>query len=274
MSTQLSRAAFTTQLDIFSNIERLIVQTAHSALFNNLTSDTFALAGLREKASRSSKRTDENRVVGSSGANTASVYFSLRQKAKKAGRRETKTGEDFSELERWFAYLRLGDKIEIGGWRDLIDMRTANTERNNISDSIVDVGVGFSQSAPILVQLAAMPESTLLILEQPELHLYPWAQTKLGALFCHEAFRRNKRLIIETHSEHLIHGIQLHVSESRLQDGKGLSANDIQILYVDANAHISEMKLNEYGEFVDDWPEGFFDQTLSVYRKILSNKVS
>ncbi|CAN7143073.1 DUF3696 domain-containing protein [Mesorhizobium caraganae] len=274
MSTHFNRANFTSELDILSSMERLLVQNAHSALFNNLTSDTFALAGLREKASRSSKRTDENRVVGSSGANTASVYFSLRQKAKKSGRRETKTGEDFAELERWFAYLRLGDKIEISGWRDLIDMRTANSDRKNISDSIVDVGVGFSQSAPILVQLAAMPESTLLILEQPELHLYPWAQTKLGVLFCQEAFRRKKRLVIETHSEHLIHGIQLHISESRTHNNVGLTADDVQILYVDEKARISEMKLNEYGEFVDDWPEGFFDQTLSVYRQILNNKVS
>ncbi len=272
MSSNYSKASYSRGLEIFVSLERLVVQTVHSVLFGCLTTQMFALAGLREKPSRSAKRTDENRVVGSSGANTASVYFSLRQKAKKAGKRQSKTSEDFDELERWFAEMRLGEKIEISGWRDLIDMRT-RTKENRASDSIVDVGVGFSQAAPILVQLAAMPENTILIVEQPELHLYPWAQTKLGSIFCTEAFRRKKRLIVETHSEHFIHGIQLHISESRRGGSSGLRSSDVQILYIDHSGDIREMKLNEFGEFIDEWPDGFFDQTLNVYRKILKNKL-
>lgn len=30
--------------------------------------------------------------------------------------------------------------------------------------------------------------------------------------------------------------------------------------------------MNEFGEFHSEWPDGFFDQTLNVYRKILENR--
>lgn len=255
-------------------IERTFVERAHGILVSALTSDLFALAALRSKPSRSFKRTDERRTVGSEGQNTASVFSDLRERAVKAGVRRGRIREDFDRLEEWFRRLKLGDRLDIGSYRDLIDMRMKSKGASSIGESVVDIGVGFSQAAPILVQLAAMPERSVLILEQPELHLYPWTQTRLGQILCEEAKRHGKRLVIETHSEHLIRGIQLHVSESRKETAVGLNASDISIIYVDSEAGLNSLHMDEFGEFTEPWPDGFFDQTISVYRKIIENKIS
>lgn len=254
-------------------VERFVLSPLHSALFNGLTERTFALASLREKPVRSMTLTDERQVVGPTGAHTAAVYHYLRQRAVKAGKRHSRIKDDYSRLDSWFRRLKLGNEIEINSWRDLIDLRTKTGPAASHSDSVVDVGVGFSQASPILVQLAAMPDNTMLIIEQPELHLYPWSQTRLGEIICEEAYRGKKRIVIETHSEHLIHGVQLHVSNVRAKKYAGLTPQDIQIVYVTDESKIVPIQLNEYGEFQSDWPDGFFDQTLNVYRTIMENRI-
>ena len=274
MTIDFTRGGFDDSIEPIFRIERYLIDRAHSQLVVALTSNLFALAALRSKPSRSLKRTDERHTVGSEGQNTASVYLDLHERSVKAGIRGGKIREDFTKLEEWFRRLKLGEQLEIGSWRDLIDMRMQSTSGRKSTDSVADIGVGFSQAAPILVQLAAMPNQSMLILEQPELHLYPWAQTRLGQILCEEAKANNKRIIIETHSEHLIRGMQLHVSETRKSDGSGLGPSDIKIVYVDRDASLTLIQMDEFGEFTSDWPDGFFDQTINVYRTIIQNKLS
>ncbi|WFU07880.1 DUF3696 domain-containing protein [Rhizobium sp. CB3090] len=252
--------------------ERFVLLPLHNQLFESLTEATYALASLREKPVRSMTLTDERRVVGPTGAHTAAVYHYMRQRSVKAGKRQARIKDDYNRLDMWLSRLKLGRDIEINNWRDLIDLRMKSNDASLASDSVVDVGVGFSQAAPILVQLAAMPDDTMLIVEQPELHLYPWSQTRLGEILCEEAHRGRKRIVLETHSEHLIHGIQLHVSNVRAGKIEGLRPEDVQIVYVSGDSSLSQITLNEYGEFVSDWPDGFFDQTLRVYRTLIENR--
>jgi predicted ATPase len=274
MTIDFSKSIFDESIEVLYRIERLFVERAHGLLVAALTSDLFALAALRSKPSRSFKRTDERRTVGSEGQNTASVFSDLRERSIKSGVRRGRSREDFDRLEDWFRRLKLGERLDIGSYRDLLDMRMQSKKHGGIGESVVDIGVGFSQAAPILVQLAAMPDESVLILEQPELHLYPWTQTRLGQILCEEAKLHGKRLLIETHSEHLIHGMQLHVSETRKKSGAGLLSSDISIIYVDKDAGLTALNMDEYGEFTEPWPDGFFDQTISVYRKIIENKLS
>lgn len=253
-------------------LERYCLAPVHEALTKSFTRQIFALGPLRQPPSRSVVRTDERQKVGSQGQNATSVYLDLHQRAVKQGGKGTRAKDVFERLESWFKRLKLSENIEVSSWRDLVDMRTKSDQGYKMGDSIVDIGVGFSQASPILIQLAAMPDRSMLIAEQPELHLYPWAQTRLGEILCEEAFRGNKNLIIETHSEHILLGIQLHISNSRV-NGHGLKPEDVQILYVSRDAGISDLKIDEYGEFSSEWPPGFFDQTLSVYQRILENRL-
>ncbi|WP_346210024.1 DUF3696 domain-containing protein [Aeromonas salmonicida] len=82
------------------------------------------------------------------------------------------------------------------------------------------------------------------------------------------------KLIIETHSEHILRGLQLEISKYRLNNKEGISHEEFNIIYVgksDSNK-ISKVELNEFGEIVSDWPSGFFDAAYTATMQILKNK--
>jgi hypothetical protein len=68
-----------------------------------------------------------------------------------------------------------------------------------------DVGVGISQLIPVVA--LALSHPGFAAVEQPELHIHPAIQVRLGDLFAHILSKKGwgwRRLILETHSEHLL----------------------------------------------------------------------
>ena len=69
--------------------------------------------------------------------------------------------------------------------------------------------------------------------------------------------------LIETHSEHLVLRIQKLVREDKLRP------EDVAVLFVSRGAEGSTIKrlaLDEDGDFVDEWPGGFFPERLRELR--------
>ena len=65
------------------------------------------------------------------------------------------------------------------------------------------VGVGVSQILPVILLCLLAAPGTLVVLEQPELHLHPRLEQKL-ADFLLACARSGRQLVIETHSGHLV----------------------------------------------------------------------
>lgn len=129
--------------------------------------------------------------------------------------------------------------------------------RSGAQVSMQDVGYGISQILPIIVESIASQTSTLLI-EQPELHLHPALQARLGELFAEQS--STNQFIIETHSEHLV------LRMKRLIRRGVLNAKDVALLSVNSNpdgtSSVTRIRLDSDGEFIDEWPRGFFDERL------------
>ncbi len=142
-------------------------------------------------------------------------------------------------------------------------------KRSEILVSLRDVGVGISQVLPVLVNAYA-PDSSIVAIEQPEIHLHPKLQSELADVFIETALGDEKKTyLIETHSEHLLLRIMRRIREStsgELPKGKfEIKPDDVQILFVmpSQNAEGSVVKkiaLDEDGEMVDTWPGGFFEE--------------
>jgi hypothetical protein len=132
--------------------------------------------------------------------------------------------------------------------------------RSNVILSLEDVGFGISQVLPLLVQMAISKKDMVLI-EQPELHLHPAIQAHFGDLLI-EGSQEEKRnqFIIETHSEHLLLRLQRRIREGILP------SEDVRIYYIDANSELGSyaqlIELDENGEFITPWPNGFFPERL------------
>lgn len=144
--------------------------------------------------------------------------------------------------------------------RDLFEVRLNDTRRNPpVEVNLSDVGFGISQLLPFIVQSLAAKDQTISI-EQPEVHIHPRLQADLGDLLA-DCIKppRNNQFIIETHSEHLVLRLQ------RLVRTKQLTPKDVSILYVsrgDNGSNVTRLRLDDEGDFIDDWPGGFFPERL------------
>lgn len=125
------------------------------------------------------------------------------------------------------------------------------------ADNLTDVGFGASQVLPILVTLANAEPNTTVLIEQPELHLHPEAQGKLADVLLAFARSRRLRLVIETHSEHILLRLQRRVAET------ALDPEDLAIYFVDSSkksTKVSRANVDHQGK-VDNSaiPGGFFE---------------
>ena len=127
---------------------------------------------------------------------------------------------------------------------------------SKVNVSLLDVGFGVSQVLPVIIQSLFASNKTILI-EQPEVHIHPRLQTELGDLFIESVKDFGNRFIIETHSEHLMLRLQRQIREGKL------SPDDVSVIYVDRSDEGSvclQLRLDSEGDFIDEWPDGFFEE--------------
>jgi predicted ATPase len=138
-----------------------------------------------------------------------------------------------------------------------LEVRTSQTDDWRLP---ANVGYGLNYAFPIFVAGLLAKRDQTLIIDSPEAHLHPRAQSRIGGFLVHVA-AAGVRLIVETHSDHLLNGIRLAVREQRVKpddvtihffDPRGLADKSI--------AHVTTLIVGADGE-ISDWPAGFFDQS-------------
>lgn len=125
---------------------------------------------------------------------------------------------------------------------------------------IPDVGFGISQVLPVLVQCFYASADSIIIIDQPEVHLHPSAQSALADVMIdvinsrENGVDRNIQLIIETHSEHFLRRLQRRIAEGTLPKEK-VSA---YFANIDKTPAILEpLEVDEFGN-IHNWPDNFF----------------
>ena len=129
---------------------------------------------------------------------------------------------------------------------------------------LTDVGFGVSQVLPVLILCYYAPEGSILILEQPEAHLHPKVQSELGDVLIDVVKNRNIQIILESHSEHLLHRLTRRIAEEEI------SADDMALYSCQINEGVSKiepLEMDEYGN-ISNWPQNFFgDDTGDLFAK-------
>jgi predicted ATPase len=115
-----------------------------------------------------------------------------------------------------------------------------------------NTGFGLSYALPVIVAGLMSQSGDVLIVENPEAHLHPGGQSRLGCFLARVA-GSGVRVIVETHSDHVLNGARLAVAEEET-----LEAGDALVHYFGREKTVP-IELTARGE-LSEWPSGFFDQ--------------
>lgn len=127
---------------------------------------------------------------------------------------------------------------------------------DGVESSLVDVGFGVSQVLPVIAMLMDAPKGSIVLLEQPELHLHPNAQAELADLLLDVAEKRDLQLIIESHSEHILRRFQRRIAEA---ESKFATPDNVRAYFcvpTDKGSVASDIKIDRFGQ-IANWPDKF-----------------
>ncbi|NJO03887.1 MAG: DUF3696 domain-containing protein [Bacteroidia bacterium] len=124
----------------------------------------------------------------------------------------------------------------------------------NINPS--NVGFGYSYILPVVVSGLVAQSGDILIIENPEAHLHPRAQSRLTK-FLAKVASCGVQIFIETHSEHILNALRIAV----IEDDIAISNQDLSVLYFHdkEDGYFTHIPIQADGK-INIWPESFFDQ--------------
>jgi len=165
-------------------------------------------------------------------------------------------------VSKWLSKMKVADRLEI--------KQVGRSSRyelvvhcDGVDANLRDVGIGVSQVLPVLTVAYFAPEGSTVLLEEPEIHLHPMAQSLLAELFIEVSRERNLQFIVETHSEHLFRRTQTLIARQEVK------ATDTAMYFVEKQnkeAKIRTLNIDEYGRILD-WPDKFFGDALAETRE-------
>jgi predicted ATPase len=169
-------------------------------------------------------------------------------------------------VDYWVNELQLAESVQT---RDIgrLGIQVTVKRSEDLPDlDLTSVGVGVSQILPVIVTCLRTPPGSVILLEQPELHLHPAVQQKLADFLLAMA-RSGRQLIVETHSEYLVSRLRLRIAEDQSDE----TLSHVGLVFAEQEDDVSEFRPIATDEFgaIHDWPKGFFDQAATESRQIL-----
>lgn len=139
--------------------------------------------------------------------------------------------------------------------------------------SALQVGFGFSFSLPVILAPLIAKPGDLLIIENPEAHLHPSAQSKIGKLLGLAA-QNGVQVIIETHSDHVLNAIRVMVKGDKFFGRIDPNIVGVHFFY---NEKTEESEIQGHRSIdilssgkMSGWPAGFFDEWESSLKTLIS----
>ncbi len=209
--------------------------------------------------------------VGNTGENTGYILSEMDKFQKLSG--HFKLPKDLriaaidrfsANCEEWLNFVIPQTKLQysVDIERNITTLKMQNQGEFHLP---VATGFGITYVLPIIVQAlaASVITNSILIIENPEAHLHPLSQSRLGK-FLALVSANGVQIILETHSEHIVDGC-------RIQAARETMCSDAQVLFFEKKENTSmcnRIEIMDNGE-LEGWPEGFFDQKRQDLRELL-----
>lgn len=171
-------------------------------------------------------------------------------------------GDVLNGVSFWLNRMGIAEKVEV---RQV--GRSSRYElvvhKDGVQANLRDVGIGISQVLPVLTLAYFSAPGSTILLEEPEIHLHPLAQSVLAEMFVHVSSLRSIQFIVETHSEHLFRRMQTLIAK------KHTNTNKCQMMFVErqgADAVLRKLDVDDFGT-VKNWPTNFFGDSVGEARE-------
>lgn len=203
--------------------------------------------------------------IGDDGAKAVDALIAsgvARQIALKRNQKLPEEAQLFEQTIHWLKEMSLADGLAI---RTLGKSARCELliENDGQAINLKDVGVGVSQVIPVIVAALFAKPGHIVVIEEPESHLHPLAQTKLAEMLSQVSKERKVQFIVETHSEHLFRRMQTLIAKRQL------TINDAAMYFVEREGKVARMRPLEVDGFgaVKNWPPNFFGDSVGEARE-------
>lgn len=203
--------------------------------------------------------------VDSMGTNTR--FILAERKAMKIGESTLK-----EQVNYWVQKMGLAQEVSSDKNNESKKYTTSVKVNCQLRVDLCNTGFGNSQILPIIVQGLLAPKGSILIVEDPEVHMHPAVQAAMTDFFI-AMTKEGKNVIIETHSDHIVTRIRRRVSENpEIREC-------IHICFVentDGHSEYVNLTLDDKATFTayPMLPKGFLDSQDEDYREIMKNKMA
>jgi len=201
--------------------------------------------------------------VGPKGENAIGAMLTAQAQGRRLNRKVKAGTSDFIPfIAQWLKEIGVIHSFELkavaAGRKEYEVLIKTHSRASEVR--ITDVGFGLSQVLPAIVEVFFVPQRSIILLEQPEIHLHPSVQTGLADVFIsaiqsrENGHARNVQLIVESHSEHFLNRLQRRIAEG------ALNPDEVAIYFCSnekGEPSIEELAIDEFGD-ISNWPENFF----------------
>jgi predicted ATPase len=168
-----------------------------------------------------------------------------------------------AQLAWWLSFI-VGVETEANTEKVTASTVKTTFQTEGLEDiSPFNTGAGNSFLLKLMVMCLTSSPGDLLLIENPEIHLHPGAQSRLGCMLGFLA-ARGVQAVVETHCEHLINRVRYEIYTHQLPSVgavihyKAGVREAFETLYVNERGHFCDREGNEKA-----FPTGFFDTTLA-----------
>ena len=184
-------------------------------------------------------------------------------------------------INKWLSKFGIADHVSIRKENDGVVIYLYDDKEETYCELLADKGYGITQLVSVLLEIETrilvynrlseeLPKPSLIVIEEPEIHLHPNYQSLLADMFLEAYQKYNIHFIIETHSEYLIRKTQVIVAESQYGNEEELRNNNpFKVYYISQQKGADELKFRRDGKFSNEFGTGFFDEASNLIFKIL-----
>jgi predicted ATPase len=191
--------------------------------------------------------------------------FGLKDKIQYENLKHPKAKSDtlIHNVDAWLGEISPGTRIIVEDIISLDQVRLAYQfeTKSGYTDEFkpINVGFGLSHILPILVALLSATKGKIILIENPESHIHPRGQSKIGELLFLTALN-GIQLFVETHSDHILNGIRVAVNKQNSgAENVGLFFFHRPVNSEEHFASVKSPKMDNNGR-IDEWPTDFFDE--------------